>query len=706
MNASPAPAEIALIALREDLALQAAPRGRDGAPYWHLHDAVRNRFFRIGWLEFELLSRWRGGMSAPALCRAVAEETALAPEPDAVQELLQFLQANELLRAEAPRLRAHLQQVAGRRRPSILQWLLHHYLLIRVPLVKPDAFLSRTLRLVEPVFQPAFFVWLGALSLLGLWRVLDQWPAFSSTFLYFFSWQGALYYGLALSLAKLMHELAHAYTAKHYGLRVPTMGMALMMLWPLLYTDTSEAWKLTSRRARLAIGAAGVLAELLLAALAALVWSLAPDGAVKSAAYILAAVTWLSTLAVNLNPFMRFDGYYLLMDACDMPNLSERSFAIARWQLRRTLLGIDAAPPEPLSAARRCWLALYAYATWLYRLVMFTGIAVAVYLFFFKALGVILFAVEISWFVARPLWREIRTWWSLRQRWRGAAARSALALLALFLALALPWRSDVVADGYWQAQLHSRLYPPMPARLERIVVKEGQAVQAGEALFVLAAPAVESQLQQLQSRIEGLTKQLNSTVDSASLNEHARVLEQELAAARAEHALQGAELARLTVTAPHAGIVRDLDSGLFAGAWLGPRHVLGRVVGGTQAQAQVFVHESDIARIRVGARARLVQRSHDGTAFTATVVRIDNTASRLLPEPMLSSLHGGPIAARNGAYGESLANEALFRVTLRVDHADTGQLAPVVAHIDGERRSILFDGARQAIGVLIRESGW
>ncbi|OBV38942.1 HlyD family efflux transporter periplasmic adaptor subunit [Janthinobacterium psychrotolerans] len=691
--------------LREDLALQPAPPGLDGAPHWHVYDAVRNRFFRLGWLEFELLSRWRGGMRAGELCTAVARETALAPATEDVLDVQRFLQMNELLRTDHPHLRHQLHQVAAARQPKLLTWLLHHYLFFRVPLVRPDGFLDRTSAWVLPLFRPAFFIACGLLSLLGVWRVLDQWSAFSSTFLYFFSWQGALYYGLALVLAKVLHELAHAYTCKYYGVRVPAMGVALMMMWPLLYTDTSEAWKLTSRRARLAIGAAGVLAELMLAGLAALLWSLAPDGGFKSAMYVLAAVTWVSTLAINLNPFMRFDGYYLLMDLLDVPNLSERSFAIARWRLRSTVLGVQSSFPEPQLAARARGLTLYAYATWLYRLIMFTGIAAAVYFFFFKMLGVILFAVEIGWFVLRPMCNELRAWWQLRARWSGKALRSGLLLLGLLVVLALPWRSDVVADGYWLAGKHGQLFPPMAARVEQVLATEGQQVKAGQPLFVLTAPAVDSQMLQLQSRIDGLVRQINGAIDNPGLYERSRVLEQELAAARAEYSAQSAESGRLTVAAPHDGAVRDLDTGLYPGAWVGRGHVLGRVVDGSAALAQVFVHESDIARVRQGAHARLIERRNDGVAMDATVIGIDSTASRALPEAMLSSLHGGPIAARAGRQGESLANEAVYRVTLRLDLGGVDSMAPVAAHIDGDRSSILWRAARKAAGVLVRESG-
>ncbi|MES3024745.1 MAG: HlyD family efflux transporter periplasmic adaptor subunit [Pseudomonadota bacterium] len=695
-----------LLALREDLRLEAAPRGQDGTPHWHLVDPVRNRFFRLGWLEFELLSRWRAGAPAAELCEQVERETALAPETEDVEGLLQFLMVNELLRADAAPLRASLHQMARQRTLSRWQWLLHHYLFFRIPLVKPELFLARTGRFLAPLFQPSLLVWLGALCALALWRVLDQWAAFSQTFLYFFSWQGALYYGLALALAKVVHELAHAYTCRHYGVRVPTMGVAVMLLWPLLYTDTSEAWKLHSRRARLAIGGAGVIAELMLAALAALVWSVAPDGALKSAAYILAAVTWVSTLAINLNPFMRFDGYYLLMDGLDIPNLSERSFSIARWQLRRTVLGVDEPFPEPQLESRRISLSLYAYLTWIYRVVLFVGIAAAVYYLFFKLAGIFLFAVEIIWFVLRPISNEMKAWWARRARWSGRATFSGALVLLALVALAVPWRSDVSADGYWQAREHSRLFPPVAARLSKILVADGQTVRAGEPLFVLADLQVESQWTQLQSRIEGLERQLAGSIGDPTLRDAAPVFEQQLAAARAEQLLQSQERERLTVRAPHAGVFRDLDRGLFSGAWVSRKHVLGRVVGGDDSLAYLFVHESQIARVKVGAKVRLLSRYADPKAVEASVSGIDSTASRQLPEAMLASVHGGPIAARATQQGELIANEALYRVTVRVPANDVAQVTPVAGHIEGGRSSILWQFLRQCIAVVVRESGF
>ncbi len=545
--------------------------------------------------------------------------------------------------------------------------------------------------------------------MLGLIRVVDHWEEFGKTFLYFFSWQGAVYYALALMLAKSFHELAHAYTAKHYGLRVPSMGVAFMVMFPLLYTDTSEGWKLTSRRARLAIDGAGITAEMCLAGISLLAWSFLPEGAFKSAAYLLAASTSASTLAVNLNPFMRFDGYYLLMDAVDMPNVQQRSFAFGKWQLRRWLLGVDADIPEPEYESGKNWLIGYAYATWLYRLVVFTGIAVLVYHYFFKAAGLFLFMVEIGWFVLLPIGKEVKVWWTLKANWKnkGIFRRNlVIAGLALF-ALAIPWHFEINAEGYWQAEPYTRIFPPMPAQLDRIMVKDGQTVRRGQLLFVLDSPELQSQLVSVDSRIAGIKSQLAGSIGSAKLFENSQVLESMLTEAEAERSSDLENMGRLKIIAPHNGIFRDLAAGLYPGAWLASKQKLGLVLGREGTVAQVYVSETDIPRIKIGAHAKLVTHQSDAQSLDAVVTGIDETATHNLSEPMLASIHGGQIAAREDTGGALIPNEAIYRVTLKAQgNRGNGMMTPLVARIEGERSSVLWDFFRWLAGIFVRESGF
>ncbi|CDL01234.1 putative peptidase family M50 (fragment) [Magnetospirillum gryphiswaldense MSR-1 v2] len=181
---------------------------------------------------------------------------------------------------------------------SWLTWALHHYLFFRIPLVRPDAWLSRALPLVAWMGSRAFRLCTLAALLLGLLMVGRQWDRFAATFVDHFSLSGLAAFGIALGFAKMAHELGHALVAKSYGCRVPTMGVAFLVLWPMLYTDVNDAWKLTDRRQRLMVGAAGILAEMTIAAWAVLAWGLLPEGTAKGMAFTLAVTTLFSSLAL------------------------------------------------------------------------------------------------------------------------------------------------------------------------------------------------------------------------------------------------------------------------------------------------------------------------------------------------------------------------------------------------------------------------
>jgi putative peptide zinc metalloprotease protein len=205
--------------------------------------------------------------------------------------------------------------------------------------VRPDRWLARRLPQVAPLFSPWFFRLTGVVLLFGLFECYRQRAAFSATLIESLTFKGLLGYAVALTFVKTLHELGHAFTAKRKGCRVPTMGVAFLVMWPVAYTDVNEVWKLPRRQDRFAVGAAGIVTELIVAAWATLAWALLPDGALRSVTFLLATTTWISTLVINASPFMRFDGYFLMMDYLDFPNLHARSFALARWDLRERLSG-------------------------------------------------------------------------------------------------------------------------------------------------------------------------------------------------------------------------------------------------------------------------------------------------------------------------------------------------------------------------------
>lgn len=706
-GAAPARAPTPLAPLREELALHAGPRASDGAPTWTLHDPAANRFFRIGWAEFEMLSRW-DVQDAHAIAARIARETALTVSAQDVETFAKFLAASQLLQIAGKTATDELVRQAAARRKHWSSWLLHNYLFFRIPLVRPHALLRALRPIAQRLYTRTFLALVLAAALAGLWLVGRQWDRFLAAFPYVFTLEGMLLSGAALTLSKVLHELGHAMTADRYGCRVPTMGVAFLVLWPVLYTDTSDAWKLASRRQRLAIGAAGMAAELALAAFATVAWSLLPDGALRSACFLLATSTWILTLAVNLNPFMRFDGYYLLSDALDIANLQDRSFALARWWLRERLWGFGDPPPEVWSAQRRRLLIGYAFATWIYRFFLFLGIALLVYHLFFKVLGVLLFAVEIGWFIVRPVASELAAWGRRRKevRMNRRAGRTAIVLLMGLGFFVIAWRGTVPAPAVLRAEQQSVLYAPLSARLAAIHARRGDAVNAGDVMFELESPDLAYGHAQARRKVDTLTWRAEVRSLRRETDEPIAAVWEELAQARAELASHEAELARLEVTAPFAGVLIEVAEPLGLGEWLPEGEPLGVLVDPGSALIEAYVEELDMARIAPGAAARFYPDDAARAPITATVAEIDRVSARQLQESALASVYGGAVAVRKDAHGQLMPEKPVYRVRLRPhDVTAPAQSIRGAVRIDGERQSLIAQVWRTAVGVVVRESG-
>ena len=703
-------APVVLAPLRDDLLLMPGPPGDGGAPTWTVHDPSTNRYFRIGWSEFELLSRWHFGNPRSIIAR-VREETPLTPEPADIERMQRFLKRNNLVRPSGPAALAGLVEQRGRSRPGWLMWLVKNYLFIRIPLIRPNAVLDALLPLGRTLFSTGFLVAVAVAAVLGLLLVARQWDAFLATFPYLFSAEGAVLAFLVVAFSKLAHEFGHAMCARLAGCRVPSMGIAFVVMWPLLYTDTSDAWRLTDRRRRLLITASGMLAELSIAAFATLLWSFLPDGPLRSGVFLLATTTWVLTLAINLNPLMRFDGYFLLSDLVDMPNLQDRAFGFGKWWLREALFGLGRLPPEPVSVRRRRFLVGYAIAVWVYRFVLFLTIALIVYHFFFKALGIVLMVVEIGYFIVRPVVLELRAWATERRafRWNAATFRTLLLLAGLVAAMAVPWQSRVEVPAVWQAHQQAVLYAPLPARVAELPVRPGDRVTAGDLIVRLESPELAYELEQSRRSIVELTWEasLQGTDDARLLGRRIVALE-ELAAEQAAERGHLEELARLTVRAPFDGAVSDLEPSLAPGTWVARDDPIAALIGSGDAIVEGYVAEADLDRLADGTVGVFRPETPERGGFPVRLQSVDRSAARRLDEGYLASVHGGPIPVVESARRELLPRQPVYRVEFRPDGARPGPDRAVRGRVDlaGEARSLggrLWDGV---VRVFVRESGF
>ena len=656
-----------LPALREELSLHPGPALASGEPSWTLEDPVRNGFFRIDWMSFEILRRWQLG-EPEAIARAVDADTALNATLDDVGAVLHFLQENALLRpdplASSRALAARHKAATG----SLATRLLHSYLFFRIPLVKPDAWLTRVASSFDWLFSRGFLRLTMLALLLGGVLVWRQWDVFRSTLADSFTPGGILASALALTLVKCAHELGHALTAKRHGCRVPTMGLAFLVLWPVPYTDTNDVWRLPDKRKRLGVAAAGVRTELLIAVWATLAWTLLPDGLLRAMAFPLATTTWIATLAINASPFMRFDGYFVLSDWLDMPNLHARAFALARWDLRERLFGLGAEPPEYFPRRRHLGLILFAWGVWLYRITVFVGIALLVYHFFIKLVGIFLFCIEMSWFVIRPIAGEVKVWRGLwphiRKSPRGRAALVlALLLVALFV---VPWPTRVQGGAVFKPVEVFPIHAPEHAQVAGLPLREGARVQAGQVLVQFAVAENGSRRQALQAEVERLRWQAEAAGFDAEQRANSVVLREQLASAEAQLASLTEDAARYRPAAPFAGTLRDLDPELAPGTWVGKNERVAVLVGEGKSEVSTYLDEDTVRRVAPGDHATFYLDGGAGPALRLTVTSIDRDATRVLPSGLWAAQQGGQVPARD-KQGAWYPEHAVYRVNFSVD---------------------------------------
>lgn len=699
----------ALPAIRQDLELHRGPVVKGLGSTWRIRDPSRNRFFDIGRFEFIALSEWVPGINLPQLAERVSAGSGELVGEEHLLPFLSFLQQNELLSPKNAEVRKFLRERKAESKPKLWKWLLHNYLFIRVPLFNPERMLQWLLPRVGWIYsRPTLLAMIG-LALLDLYLINQHWSDLSHHFDFSFTFEGLLLIAGAGAASKVVHEFGHALTARRYGVRVPAMGIAFVVMYPMLYTDTSDSWRLRDKNQRLAIASAGMVAEFSVALIATLLWAITPDGVVRSALFSLAFVGWLIALALNASPFFRFDGYYILSDAVDMPNLHDRGTALARMRYRKALFGIIDEDPEPhLSKNARNLLTAFSIFTYLYRLIIFIGIALFVYAYFFKLLGIILMVVELGWFVMRPIYIEIVALKSrmseLRPKWFALLFLIALGFFCTWLWILA---TSVRSPALMTAKNEYYIQAPFSSYLTELKTANGQQVKEGEELIVLLSPEAVLRLNTAEISRNALFEELQRTAANSQSRERTNALQSQLAGAEGSARLSLRESDLLRLRAPGAGVVRDVLPNTASGRWVRSREMLMRVVSENQAIIHAYVDESSIYQLRTGARAIFYPDDPNIAPVFGKVTAIDTAAIRTVPSALLASKHGGPLPVDSGANGEELLRESRYRIEIEPDEiTQISRVSRGSVFIEGDSLGTLLLFQQRMLKSFVREFGF
>ena len=592
---------------------------------------------------------------------------------------------------------------------NIFKWLVHNYLFIRVPLLKPDRWLSEKLDLVSFFYTRLWKNIIFCLGGVGIILVLRNWSVYVSTFQHFFSKEGAFYYFISLLFIKSMHELGHAFTAKRYGCKVPSMGVAFLVLFPVLYTDTTDSWKIKSKYKRLRIVLAGIKVELYLAMIATFLWSFTPDGTLNSILFIIATTSWITSIALNVSPFMRFDGYYALSDWSASENLQPRSFAMAKWYIRRVVLGLYEEAPEYLSKRKRNFFITYAILTYIYRFFLFLGIAVLVYYTVFKALGIILFLVEIVWFILLPIYKELQIWWYKKEKLT-LNKNNKISLTILFLLLFMlfvPWNTKITLPAILQVENYIDIYASKPSQIASINFKSGESVKKGDILLVLNSPSLSLSIEKTTQEIETIKFELKKYAASQEILEKRFLFEERLI--RKETELKGLLNIKenLTIVAPFSGYIY-FNGTYGVNQWVNVKEPILSIFDPTDIKVTAFCSEGRIQDIAVNSASYFISNLGEIASIETQIKSISEVSVPYLAFPELSSEYGGEIATRNDPQKRMYSEEAYYLVNAAV--LDNKRIFKVrttgTLVVNGVSRSIAKRFLLKSASVLIRESGF
>ncbi len=654
------------VGLREDL--EVTRHLFRGTPSYVIRDPVTFHTQRLDPADYDILVRIDPGRSLGEIFAELIQTDKAAPRDE--EKFYQFMiQLHRLGFLHLPvaddkALYRRFQAKAQARRH---EWLLG-FLFLRVPLYNPNAFLEKSIRFARPLFsRAALMVWMILVVAAGV-VLFRRWHELVEPLQGMLAARNLVLMWITLVVLKIFHEFGHAFACKHYGGHVPEMGAYFILFTPCAYVDASASWGFTRKQERIVVCLAGMYIESIIAALAVFLWAATGPSLLNSVAHNVIFLAGTVTVLFNVNPLMRYDGYYILSDVVEVPNLRARSSQYLLALIRRWFLGI----PSPFAHLRlrmRALLFTYGAAAAAYRttvLLAICAILASRLLLVGLALGVLFLGMTLT----KAARRLIFYLWHAEET---AAVRSravVLGIVILFLlpggALLVPLPSAVHCRGLVQQSGDTVVYAAESGFLAEVLAEHGAQVYAGEPLAVLRGEAQEERI----AAAHAAWTEAELRRDAFRQAEPHRALQEGDRALALAYALRDGKerLANLTVSAPIAGTVIDGVRSMDAGKFLGEGSPIAVLASGNW-QVRALLSEGDVvrARPRPGDVIRFRPASAPGCTLSARIVRIAPAGSRTILYSPLTQLGGGTIPV--DPHTEE-AREPYFELTAEIVNPD------------------------------------
>ena len=636
--------------LRADLRFAIHEQG--GRRVCVVEDPASSQFHTVGLEEYCFLRTLDGTRTVAALLAQQARAAGEGFDDREAMQILHWAKANHLLAMESELPASESEHVAQSWR-ALATWL--NPLSIKLPLCRPDRWFMRWAEALRWLIGWPVLVLLVSVVAVAVAQVAPEWKQFSHETSGLLARDNWLWMSLGWIILKIAHECGHGVLCRHYGAPVREAGVIFILGVPMGYVDATASLALPSKWRRIAIASAGVAVELLLAGVAAIVWACTAPGTLHNFAHNVVITGTIVTLAFNANPLMRFDGYFILADLLELPNLATRGRQWAQTAVDRLLLGRSAPAPESPKTRDEWIVAIYGIAAWSWQIVVSAGLIMGASVLLHG--GGLIFAImaALMW-IGPNVWRfaaHLRTVIGTHG-WLGPIARGALMAGLAAAALFAPWHQRVSSPAVVELPETQILRAECAGFVERVHVEDGQMVKAGALLVELRNDEIEAQL--AQTRVQVTQQELRARL--AYTRQDVATFQAESArteALRQSVAEQERYLATLKIRAPFAGRVTNRELANLPGRFLRNGEEVLRLGQDAGADLKIAVSERAEPSFRgaVGQPLRVHVEGRGGRSLNATLTRMDARASREIAWPALTAQAGGPVALRRTEEDES-----------------------------------------------------
>lgn len=617
-----------------------------GQPWYVIHDHAAARIHRFTPAAYMLMGQFDGQRSIDTIWRDLAEtHDEDAPSQDDVIQLLSRLHQQDLIQYDGSPDVAELLERYKKQSSQIIKQNVMNPVSIRIPLWDPDAFLARTLPVVRWLLGWFGLCLWGLVVLAGTVTAFMNWDALTSNFAdRMLATENILITFITYPLLKALHELAHGYLARKWGAEVREMGIMFLVFFPVPYVDASAAAAFRNKWHRAAVSAGGILVETFAAALAVMIWANAESGLVTALAYNILMIGGISTIVVNGNPLLKFDGYYIFTDLLEIPNLATRANNFYGHLIQRYVFGAKQLRGAPATAGEKAWFVAYAPLAFFYRLSVMVGIALFVASSYF-IIGVLLALYSVFNALVKPTFKHLRHVLSspnlrkVRKRAKVLTFGTAAAVIGALALIPLPLRTDT--EGVVWLPENAYVRAGTSGFVADVRADRGQQVLPGAALLTLTEPTLQARIAAQAARVDEMQQRLNVAEVQERRSAEAARLQLEDAQAGLDRERERA--LDLDIRSPVAGRFEPaLPPADLPGRYIEEGQLVGYVLPAAADRIRVVVPQDDIALVRDRLEAvELKLAGHLEDRHVSKLLRVVPAALSTLPNPALGSLGGG-----------------------------------------------------------------